>query len=122
VQSIPEIVSPDAAPPCVDAYGGESSIGAQVRADLASLAELLRDAAGELSEVHRPAVEDAAIGDWVSFARLTYDLARAGIDGMLDAAALACGTVASQYDLVQPFVVSLEDIANALTEPKAVPQ
>jgi hypothetical protein len=41
---------------------------------------------------------------------------------MLDAAALACGTVASQYDLVQPFVVSLEDIANALTEPKAVPQ
>lgn len=70
----------------------------QVRTDVDNLAQLLHDASSEVRSVHLPAVDDAAIADWVSIAQLSYNLTRLALSGMLETAAAACTAVAWQYE------------------------
>lgn len=70
----------------------------QVRADVEALAQLLHEASSEVLSVHLPAVDATAITDWVSTARLSYDLTRVALSGMLEVAAAACTAVAWQYE------------------------
>lgn len=70
----------------------------QVRSDITALTEMLADAQGEIMSVHAPAVDAAAIADWVSTARISYDLIRTTLHGMLETAGAACLAVEWQYE------------------------
>lgn len=70
----------------------------RVRQDCVTLGDTLRESAETLNNHLVPLGEDAVISDWVSSARLTYDLSRSTITIALGLAALACGYAAAKYD------------------------
>lgn len=70
----------------------------RIRQDCVDFAQLLRDSSQTLNNRLVPLADEAVIGDWVSSARLTYDLGRTTISTALGLAAVACGIVAAHYD------------------------
>lgn len=70
----------------------------RIRQQCLDFAELLRESGQTLNNRLVPLADEAVIADWVSSARLTYDLGRTTISTALGLAALACGIVAAHYD------------------------
>lgn len=76
----------------------ERDVIERVRQDCIDLASVLRGAMSDINGDLTTALQQAEIADWVSTARLTYDLGRSLLSGTLYAAALGCEYVASHYD------------------------
>ncbi|KAB1645170.1 hypothetical protein [Gulosibacter chungangensis] len=70
----------------------------RIRQNCVDFAQLLRDSAQTLNNRLVPLADEAVISDWVSSARLTYDLGRTTISTALGLAAVACGVAAAHYD------------------------
>lgn len=70
----------------------------RVRQECGDLAETFRGLAEKINGQLVPLTIEAELGDWVSSARLTYDLGRSTISGALGLAALGCGHIAAHYD------------------------
>lgn len=69
-----------------------------MRQHCVDLAEALRASAETIDGGLVPLTEEAAMSEWISSARLTYDLGRSALGIALGLVALACGSAASHYD------------------------
>ncbi|WP_146137531.1 hypothetical protein [Gulosibacter molinativorax] len=70
----------------------------QVRQDCTAAGDALRNAADRVESQLLPLVDDAAITDWVSSGRLTYDLSRAAVTTALGIVRDGFRGVAAHYD------------------------
>ena len=72
----------------------------RVRAELAELAQAARAVESELGLAVRPAIESAEIADWISSARLAYDVMRGTLDTETIVAATLASATAASYELL----------------------
>lgn len=70
----------------------------RVRQACLDLSELLRESAATINDQLIPLNEEATLTEWVSSARISYDIGRSTIGTALGLVALACGYVAADYD------------------------
>lgn len=70
----------------------------RVRQDCVAAGDALRAAADRVEGQLMPLVTEAAITDWVSSARLAYDLSRSAVTTALGLVVSGCRGVATHYD------------------------
>ncbi|MFD2675045.1 hypothetical protein [Gulosibacter bifidus] len=85
----------------------------QVRDEAERLAALLRECAAVVEEALLPAVDQAEISEWQSLARLSYDLTRSTLRGMIEAACCGMHAIAGQLDLTVPMLNGQITVAEA---------
>lgn len=85
----------------------------QVRDEAERLAALLRECAAVVEEELLPAVDQAEISEWQSLARLSYDLTRSTLRGMIEAACCGMHAIAGQLDLTVPMLNGQITVAEA---------
>lgn len=69
-----------------------------LRRQLQDLANLARSIQAEVYESHLPLITQAAIDDWQSIAKWSYDFSLGAARGQAESIAVGCGAIAATYD------------------------